>query len=69
MIRKEMELRKPDKVRVQYTGSPLLVKLIKENIKKIRKDVNATSIVEASSPHAKPFEIEEETANIAVEKV
>ncbi len=69
MERKEMGLKKVDRIVLSYQASGYMEKAIKNNIERIKKGVNAKRIVEGiKSGSAKEIDLEGEKISIRVEK-
>ncbi len=71
LMRKELQLKKADKISVGYEGDVLLERLIDENLEQIRKEVNAVKIrrgIEQGMP-SKQFTIENSIISFQVSKV
>ncbi|MGB9732686.1 MAG: isoleucine--tRNA ligase [Candidatus Micrarchaeia archaeon] len=68
LMRKELGLKKVDKVKIYYRASGELSRIIKEKEKDLAKEVNASSIINLDEPNGKKFEIVGEEIEIKIEK-
>ncbi len=71
MVRKSLELKKVEKINVEYEAFGSLEGAIKKNLAKIKKNVNAKKISEKikSAQDVESFDIEGDLAKLYVEKV
>ncbi len=67
--RKEMKLKKSDKIELYYETVGDLAALLKENAKKVAKELNATKISDKIEGQAKELDIEGEIIKVSVRKV
>ena len=70
LSRKEMKLRKTDKILLRYTAGPEMERIVSSNSETIKKDVNAKEIKTGISDeaNAKEFDLEDEKLRIEIEK-
>ncbi len=69
LVRKEMLLKKPDRIEISYAASPELARIIEANRKKIESDVNAKSLRRADVAGAIQFDIDGENVSIQITKL
>ena len=71
LIRKEMHLKKPDKIRLYYTAAGDMMEVIEKNREKIMSDINAETLSSgiAEGTEVKEFDIDGEVARVFVERL
>jgi isoleucyl-tRNA synthetase len=71
LIRKEMHLKKPDKIRLYYTAAGDMMEVIEKNREKIMSDINAETLSSgiADGTEVKEFDIDGEVARVFVERL
>jgi len=68
LMRKELGLKKKDKIEIYYRTSGEMGRIINEKKNDLMKEVNATTIEEKNEIHGKKFEIVEQEIEIEVKK-
>ncbi len=69
LLRKELGLKKPDRISIKYDASPALLRIIEANETTIKRDVGARHMENAEHEGSKEFDIEGEKARILVERL
>lgn len=69
LARKEMQLKKVDRIRLYCRLTPEIEAVVKKNKKEIMKGINAAAIDELHGRQGRELEIDGETVSIALEKV